>query len=532
MHQGRAPRAFCAVSTAIACGIWSLGTARAADVGVLVGAGDQSSVDVAAAGGSLLVVWQDDSGSDLDIRAVRVDSGGTVLGAGAFDVCTATGDQSWPAVASDGTDFLVVWQDERNATAEIWAVRVASDGSVVAPGAFLVSTGVGLESCPDVAYTGWTGFEYLVVWQDSRAGGTDWNIYGARVDVGGTVKDAGGLPLVTVAGNQDNAAVASDGGDALVVYRDANNVKGVIVDSDGAPSAPIDIGVAFSTQKVPAVAFGRGVYLVAWEDYRNCPVVPFYQDIYAARVSASGELLDPWPHVPVAVDALTRSVWPAVAFDGANFVVAWEDGPDGGADVYVSRVLADADGISVREPRGLAVSPVVPVVPDQDEPSIAPAGTGALVVWADWRGGNPGDVYAAALGTDDPPVALVGTDILTIWDSDVVLDGEASYDPEGLPLTYSWVQVPGSTVTLLGPDTDAPSFTAPGTSETLTFELTVSDGTQSAAKQMTVTVVSPPPSASGLCGASGAGGSCLMFALLALAALARRARASGGRPVG
>jgi len=517
----------CLAATMVACAIVFSGAARGGDVAVYESVGDQSSVDVAAAGGSLLVVWQHDNGSDLDIRAARVDSSGTVLGSGAFDVCTAAGDQSWPAVASDGTGWLVVWQDE---AAEIWAGRVDSDGTVLAPGVFKVSSGTGEEKFPDVVHTGWSGSEYLVAWEDSRD--TDWNIYGARVDAAGSVKDAAGLPLVTVAGEQDKAAVASDGVDALLVYRDANDIKGVIVDSDGAPSPPSDIGVAASTQKSPSVAFGRGIYLIAWEDYRDCPVPPFYPDIYAARVSASGAPLDSSPHVAVAVDAATRAASPAVASDGANFVVAWEDGPDGDADIYLARVLADADSITVREPGGLAVSAGTA---DQDEPSLAPAGAGVLVAWTDWRGANPADIYAAAFVTNDAPVAEAGSAILAWFDESVTLNGAGSSDPEGMPLTYSWVQVPtppDPMVTLTDADTAWPCFTAPDESAMLTFELTVSDGVLSDTDQIVVTVASQPlVDPSSACGAPGGGGKALSvaFAALAVAALVRRPRHVAGR---
>lgn len=184
------------------------------------------------------------------------------------------------------------------------------------------------------------------------------------------------------------------------------------------------------------------------------------------------------------------SVRPAVGFDGGNFIVAWADGPDGDARSFAARVLADADGITVREPGGLAVSPGTA---DQDEPSVALAGAGVLVAWADARGTDPADVYAALLGTNDPPVAAAGADMAVPWGMDVTLDGGASSDPEGLPVTYVWTQVPAATVALADADTAMPTFTAPGADETLTFELEVSDGAQSATDQVVVTVASGAP---------------------------------------
>lgn len=81
------------------------------------------------------------------------------------------------------------------------------------------------------------------------------------------------------------------------------------------------------------------------------------------------------------------------------------------------------------------------------------------------------------------PEAHAGADQTVHEGSPVALDGSASFDPDGDYITYKWAQLTGAPVTLVGPATATPTFTAPlipgGVSgvETLTFELTVSDGT-------------------------------------------------------
>ncbi|MDD7972977.1 glycine-rich domain-containing protein [Roseinatronobacter alkalisoli] len=105
-----------------------------------------------------------------------------------------------------------------------------------------------------------------------------------------------------------------------------------------------------------------------------------------------------------------------------------------------------------------------------------------------------------------PPTANAGPDIAVTAGSPIVLNGNGSNDPEDNIISYAWTQMPISTVTLTDADTVQANFTAGepanGSSETLTFQLTVTDAFgASSTDQITVTVLSsvnpPPPSGSG-----------------------------------
>ena len=71
----------------------------------------------------------------------------------------------------------------------------------------------------------------------------------------------------------------------------------------------------------------------------------------------------------------------------------------------------------------------------------------------------------------------------------VTLSGSGT-DPEGEGLTYQWVQTGGPAVTLSDATASEPTFTAPeGLSNSeITFELQVSDGTNTSIDTMSVTI--------------------------------------------
>ncbi len=103
------------------------------------------------------------------------------------------------------------------------------------------------------------------------------------------------------------------------------------------------------------------------------------------------------------------------------------------------------------------------------------------------------DTVAITIEENVPPSADAGADRNVIENSVVTLDGTGSSDANSIDtLTYAWTQVGGNPVTLNDADTAEPSFTAPdqapGASETVDFELVVSDGVHDASDTVTITV--------------------------------------------
>ena len=88
-----------------------------------------------------------------------------------------------------------------------------------------------------------------------------------------------------------------------------------------------------------------------------------------------------------------------------------------------------------------------------------------------------GSQLIASAQENQPPVADAGTDASVNGGQLVSLNGSGSADPDGGIVSYAWLQLAGTPVTLSDAGSVNPTFTAPSVSaaETLTFQLTVTD---------------------------------------------------------
>lgn len=117
--------------------------------------------------GTYLVVWQQGrlyhQSQHADILAARIDARGRVLDAQPIVVAKVGASQEQPQVAYSGGTFMVVWHDLRNGHDwDVYAARVNPDGRVREPNGFLVAGGPQNQASPVLAPTN-DGF--LVVWQ-------------------------------------------------------------------------------------------------------------------------------------------------------------------------------------------------------------------------------------------------------------------------------------------------------------------------------------------------------------------------------
>jgi MYXO-CTERM domain-containing protein len=151
------------------------------------------------------------SGSDPSIYGVRVAFDGTRLDPFPFPISTARGEQNWPEMAFNGTDWLVVWLDQRNDfTPEIYAARVASNGSVRDPNGI----GVAVGSPTGIGSVASNGNGFIVTW--NGAGPQPEGLQAAIVDADGTVARR----FTVQSGQAFDSKIAFNGTHYLVGYNE------------------------------------------------------------------------------------------------------------------------------------------------------------------------------------------------------------------------------------------------------------------------------------------------------------------------
>lgn len=379
-----------------------------------------STLSVAFDGAHHLIVWNGhDGGSTYDVFGARVTPDGELPDGAGFVISAAASHQMWPSVAAGGGVFAVSWMDARSGNYDIYAARVSPAGGVIDTSGIPIATGSAHQERPAIAYGGGT---FLVTWNDG------WALRFRLLRPDGTLPASGTL----VSGTTRHSSVAHDGGGFQVVYSDHTTSSRLgahlvrVSSAGGILRGPTRLGPVRYTYE-SGVACSSGGCFAAWRENRSGGIDIFggrtdgtgapldgegfllsrggrqqerpsvasdgtdyliaYSvisdgsdwDVYAARISATGELLDAGA-IPLGTSAY-QEIHPSVAHGGGTYWVTWMDARGGHYNLYTARVGSDG---AVLDPGGRAVSPVAT---SQQMPSTAWDGDQLVVAWYEWSSG-------------------------------------------------------------------------------------------------------------------------------------------------
>jgi hypothetical protein len=367
--------------------------------------GNQVSPQVILNGTGAIVVWQDGRAPSGDIYAQSLNGAGVAQwAANGVSISDPSYGQTWVQAVGDGLGgAFVAYMEGRSSTQCIVVQHINGSGTKLwGNGLTLASSSLisGLDMISDnrISIDGPPGV--MVAWQDSHISG-DTNIFLQGVLGDGTIRfAAGGIPVTTAPGSQLDVKMTSDG------VRNLSGIYGAIL---------------------------------TWTDGRsNGGLGP---DIYAQRIDAGGVARWTADGAPVCTAPLTQQFPCLTGIGGGSAIIEWMDLRDNTTAVYAQKfgpgefwapggvrvtdnetdpteylLMADGMGgavfawtdpsgaLDVRAQRlnGGGVPRWSPggillgdVTGEQERPIVLPGPTGgAIVAWRDAPGPGPGDVRA------------------------------------------------------------------------------------------------------------------------------------------
>lgn len=258
------------------------------------------------------------------------------------------------ALAFDGTNYLMVWEDDglgtlTNGSYQIYGQFISPAGTAV-DSPFAVSTpGVWYDGIRVMAYG---SGKYLVTYTrlinpDNGDESTNRYIAGCMVDPSGSVDSE--FRISTGYGQESD--VAFDGSNFFVVWCEDQydqDIRGRFVSPSGIPGTEISVNASIAPSDNPkSVAFDGKNYLVVWNDETGGADTGTW-DAFGQFVSTNGTLVG---GVITLVDDAGPQMVTGIAFDGFNYLSVWSDmSTDGDWDLYGQYINASGALVGGRIP--------------------------------------------------------------------------------------------------------------------------------------------------------------------------------------
>ena len=268
--------------------LWDADGVEVADL-----AGDDILIDVV----DNYVIWKNFvSFNNINLHVAKIDADGNMADGWPEDgiaICVASGNQENAKAVMTDQGLLVIWQDQRLGTADVYGQIIAADGSILCAedGAALVTPNEDQLSSNPIWADG-----LFIAWDDLSGG--DYDVYMQSYDTSANENwTAGGIDIATGENNQQVPYIVSNGSEFIVLWEDyfgggetgatESNIKAQMVQSDGSvywQESGIELTTAIKDQKKPIAVYdeNNNAYVI-WEDSRSSGKNDIY-NLYAQYV--------------------------------------------------------------------------------------------------------------------------------------------------------------------------------------------------------------------------------------------------------
>jgi len=383
-NQTVAPRNLLAALRVSSAG--ALLDAQPLTVGDLVTGGKFGAASI---GSKALVVWPKsiDPATPPNLQGALVESNVVQT---SLVISQSAAPQVSPAVAIDGQTVMTVWSE---AAGPLWQVRTSKG---------LVHPSDGDQRRPAIAFN---GSEYLVAWTDVMHNAATGAVMAKRLDRAGQPIAASELQLSAAGCVGGHLAVGSNGLDFVVAWSDclfapSRSLSAVRV-SGGVPGAPHVVAQSMLPLDIGSIAWNGGQYLLAWLTDVPAPFIcdPFgclTTRMEARRLGPALEDIDGF--IMQLGSSSSRQSLPRVVWNGnaAHYVVFWID--LGAAKLFAAR-FTTGSGL----PSPVAVANVSFTNADPEAVAAAFDGSAAVVVWSERTSPALRDLWMARVRFDTSP---------------------------------------------------------------------------------------------------------------------------------
>jgi hypothetical protein len=306
--------------------------------------------------------------SDFRVHFRRYYADGTPQSAGVVVQNTTNSDTSFsPALVWNGSGYGLAWIGLQSGDADyqVYFARLDADGNMIGSPlkvSFVGQPETGSCAAPALA---WNGSDYVVVWYDTRNNATSGeDVFATAVGGDGSILGSGAyhdIVICDASNSQVNPAVAWNTGLGAyeIVWEDFRNGANYDIwgraffEASGSPSPQRQLVATSNTMEYPALAdSGNGLSMV-WTDYRDGNPETYFNQFHGDQLAGTDTNLS---------NNSSFSIDPMIVWTGAEFGVFWADNKTGYYEIYFQRVSADgvpqAGNVEVTQGSGGSRQPV------------------------------------------------------------------------------------------------------------------------------------------------------------------------------